>query len=301
MQPIKNYIKNPERILLGLLKCVGVYIFSDKWYLKCYYRLEMSEPLNLKHPKKFTEKLQWLKLYNRKPEYTTMVDKYAVKDYVAKRIGEEYIIPTLGVWDRPEDIDFESLPDKFVLKTTHGGGSGGVLICKDKTTFDKDKAIANLNVSLKSDIYSALKEWPYKDVSRRIIVEQFMEDSKYGELRDYKFFCFNGDPKYCQVIANRRTKETIDFFDMDWKHQEFVGLNPVCGNAFKPAAKPAALQQMIKVAADLSKGIPFLRVDLYFINGKIYFGETTFYPASGFGKFTPRTWNDTLGNLINLS
>ncbi len=294
-------IKSPNYLLLGLLKRIGVYVLSDKWYLKCRYRLEMGEPLNLKNPNKFTEKLQWLKLYDRKPEYTTMVDKYAVKKYVEEKIGKEYIIPTLGVWDTPEDIDFDGLPERFVLKTTNGGGGGGVIICKDRASFDKAKAIEHLRVSLKSDIYRILKEWPYKNVPPRIIAEQYMEDSHLQELRDYKFFCFNGVPIYCQVIADRSTRETIDFFDMKWNHMEFVGLNPRCGNAFKPASKPASLSQMIEKAVELSKGISFLRVDFYNVNDKVYFGEMTFYPASGFGVFTPDVWNIRLGEMLAIN
>ncbi len=192
MQSLKTYIKHPRQILKGLLNHVPLSFLSDRAYLKLRYYVEMGARLNLDNPQKFTEKIQWLKLYNRKPEYTTMVDKYAVKDYVAKIIGEEYIIPTLGVWDKPEDIDWDSLPDQFVLKTTHGGGGCGVVICRDKATFDKAKAIDKLNRSMKADIYRSFKEWPYKNVQKRIIAEKFMEDTSLHELRDYKFFCFGG-------------------------------------------------------------------------------------------------------------
>lgn len=275
----------------------------DATYLKLLYRFKMGHRLDLKNPQTFTEKLQWLKLYNRKLEYTKMVDKYAVKEYVAKIIGEEYIIPTLGVWDKPEDIDWGSLPNQFVLKTTHGGGGGGVVICKDKTTFDKTTAIAKLKESMASDIYSGLREWPYKNVPKRIIAEKFMAPEKSPapkDLPDYKFFCFNGEPKYCQVIRDRHTKETIDFYDMDWNHMPFVGLNPVARNGLTPVARPGNLDEMKEICRKLADSKSFVRVDLYVIDDKTYFGELTLYPASGMGVFTPSEWNDKLGDWLTL-
>ena len=281
----------------------------DATYLRLLYRFKMGHRLDLKNPQTFTEKLQWLKLYNRKPEYTTMVDKYAVKQYVANIIGDEYIIPTLGVWDKPEDIDWGSLPDQFVLKTTHGGGGGGVVICKDKATFEKTTAIPKLKESMASDIYSGLREWPYKDVPKRIIAEKFMAPEKSPapkDLPDYKFFCFNGEPRYCQVIRDRHTKETIDFYDMDWNHLEFVGLLPpsntadTISNGLTPVARPEHLEEMKDICRKLAKDQPFVRVDLYVIDDKQYFGELTFYPASGIGIFTPEEWNGKLGDLLTL-
>ena len=281
----------------------------DADYLKLLYRFKMGHRLELKNPQTFTEKLQWLKLYNRKPEYTKMVDKYAVKEYVANIIGEEYIIPTLGVWDKPEDIDWDSLPNQFVLKTTHGGGGGGVVICKDKTTFDKTTAIAKLKKSMASDIYSGLREWPYKNVLKRIIAEKFMAPEKSpapNDLPDYKFFCFNGEPKYCQVIRDRHTKETIDFYDMDWNHQEFVGLLPQSNiadsisNGLTSVARPKNLEEMKEICRKLADSKTFVRVDLYVIDDKSYFGELTLYPASGMGVFTPEEWNGKLGDLLTL-
>lgn len=277
----------------------------DKTYLQLLYRFKMSHKLDLNHPKTFTEKIQWLKLYNRKPEYTLMVDKYAVKKYVADIIGEKYIIPTLGVWDKPEDIDWDALPNEFVLKTTHGGGSGGVVICKDKKTFDRNKAILTLRDSMNSDIYRSLREWPYKDVKKRVLAEKYMVpkdmvNNPIYELSDYKFFCFNGEPKYCQVIRDRHNKESIDFYDMNWRHQEFVGLNPVASNGINPVPQPLLLDDMICICHKLSKNMKFVRIDMYVIDNRIYFGEITFYPASGMGLFNPDKWNEELGNLISL-
>lgn len=283
----------------------------DKPYLQLLYRFKMGHRLDLKSPKTFTEKIQWLKLYNRKPEYTLMVDKYAVKKYVADIIGEKYIIPTLGVWDKPEDIDWDALPNEFVLKTTHGGGSGGVVICKDKKTFDRNKAILTLRDSMNSDIYRSLREWPYKDVKKRVLAEKYMApkdmvNNPIYDLSDYKFFCFNGEPKYCQVIRDRHSKESIDFYDMNWRHQEFVGLNPVTSsgknlvNGVNPVPRPLLLDDMICVCHKLSKNMKFVRIDMYVIDNRIYFGEITFYPASGIGLFNPDKWNEELGNLISL-
>lgn len=307
---IQLLFSEPSTFLDALVKKL-LWWLPDDVYLKLRFRLKMGEWPNLKNPKTFNEKLQWLKLYNRKPEYTTMVDKYAVKEYVATRIGNEYIIPTIGVWDSVEDIEWDKLPDQFVLKTTHGGGGNGVFICKDKNVFDKKKAIKSLKESMKSDIYHSYREWPYKNVPRKIIAEVFMEQAASSEkkdLDDYKFFCFNGEPMYCQVIRDRHTKETIDFYDMDWNHQEFVGLNPiahnnqtqVARNGLTPVARPSKYELMIDICRKLSKDIPFIRVDLYVINELIYFGELTFFPASGIGIFTPIEWTSKLGDLLTL-
>lgn len=277
----------------------------DKTYLQLLYRFKMGHRLDLNHPKTFTEKIQWLKLYNRRPEYTLMVDKYAVKKYVADIIGEKYIIPTLGVWDKPEDIDWDALPNEFVLKTTHGGGSGGVVICKDKKTFDRNKAMLTLRDSMNGDIYRSLREWPYKDVKKRVLAEKYMApkdmvNNPIYDLSDYKFFCFNGEPKYCQVIRDRHSKESIDFYDMNWRHQEFVGLNPIASNGINPVPRPLLLDDMICICHKLSENMKFVRIDMYVIDNRIYFGEITFYPASGMGLFNPDKWNEELGNLISL-
>lgn len=301
----RNLVKllhDPAHLADSCIRRIG-FLLPDKLFLSLRFRCLMGKWIDWKNPKTFTEKIQWLKIYNRKPEYTTMVDKYAVKQYVADRIGDEYIIPTLGVWDKTEDIDWDSLPDQFVLKTTHGGGSGGVVICQDKSKLDKSAAVTKLNESMRSDIYSNLREWPYKNVPKRIIAEKFMapvKETVLTDLPDYKFFCFNGEPKYCQVIRNRHIKETIDFYDMDWNHQEFVGLNPMAGNGSTPVDRPEHLEEMIEVCKKLSKDIPFVRVDLYVIDNKEYFGELTFYPASGVGHFAPEEWNSYLGKMLTL-
>ena len=301
---IKLIRMSPNDFFFALLKNFS-FLFSDKLYLKLMFRCKIRYWINFDKPKTFSEKIQWLKLYNHNPLYTTLVDKYAVKKWVADKIGGEYIIPMLGVWNKANEIDFDVLPNQFVLKTTNGGG-GDVIICKDKSKFNKAKAIVYLNRGLKNCIYNNYREWPYKNVPPRVIAEKYIDfenssnNNDSSDLVDYKFFCFNGIPKFCQVIRNRNTKETIDFYDMEWNHMPFVGLNPVAKNGLNPVAKPQNLKDMISICEKLSEGFPFIRVDLYNVDGKIYFGELTFYPASGFGVFKPDEWNYKLGDMICL-
>ena len=275
----------------------------DAPYLKLLYRFKMGHRLDLKSPKTFTEKIQWLKLYNRKPEYTKMVDKYAVKEYVANLIGEEYIIPTLEVWNKPEDIDWGSLPNQFVLKTTHGGGGGGVVICKDKATFDKTTAIAKLKESMSSDIYSGLREWPYKDVPKRIIAEKFMAPEKSpdsvlksSELLDYKFFCFDGEPRFLYISDS--PSHSLAFLNTDWTLTDF-GRDDYHPLNIIPE-KPENLEEMLAIARKLSVGIPHVRVDLYNIDKHIYFGELTLYTCSGYIPFNPKEYDGKLGDFLTL-
>lgn len=299
MLPITHYFKKPKVLVISILQRFGGWI-PDRVYLKWLYRLKMGKKLDLKSPKTYSEKLQWLKLYNRKPEYTMMVDKYAVKDYVAGIIGEEYIIPTIGVWDKIDDIDWDVLPDKFVLKTTYGGGSSGVIICKDKTSFDKDKAVAKLKKSMKQNIYCSLREWPYKNVPRRIIAEQYIEpDKQLNDLPDYKFFCFNGKPKYCQVISGRDTKESVDFFDIDWNHQPFHEPRYLPFADEEPQ-KPSQFVRMWNLAGRLADNKPFTRIDFFNVGESIYFGEITFFPTSGLGGFDPESYDELFGRMIEL-
>lgn len=299
MLPIKKYVDHPNIVGYRLLQKYFTWL-PDKFYVKLMFRLKMGYWPNLKNPQTFSEKLQWLKLYNRNPEYIMMVDKYAVKDYVAGIIGKEYIIPTIGVWNNIEAIEWDILPDKFVLKTTYGGGSSGVVICKDKSSFDTNKAIAKLKKSMKQDIYRSLREWPYKEVPKRIIAEKYIEPSKHiNDLLDYKFFCFNGNPKYCQVISGRGTKECVDFFDVKWNHQPvheprylpFADVEPKC---------PSQFEKMWELAGLLAKGKPFSRIDFFNVGESVYFGEITLFPTSGMGGFDPEEWDDVFGSWIQL-
>lgn len=273
-------------------------LLSDKAYIKAQYKAFMGKKLNLKNPQTYNEKLQWLKLYNRNPEYTKMVDKDLVKDYVANKIGEEYIIKTLGVWDNVKDIDFDKLPSQFVLKCTHDSGS--TIICKDKAQFDVEKTLKFLKKRQKKKMYLWGREWPYKNVKPRIIAEEYMVDESGYELKDYKFFCFDGKVK-AMFIAKDRTKadeETkFDFFDENFNHLPFTNGHP---NAKPPYYKPENFEKMKELAEELSIGIPHVRVDFYNINGKIYFGELTFFHWSGIIPFEPQDWDYKFGSWINL-
>lgn len=301
MQKVKRLIyeiaKNPSKLAVYLLLKIAP-ILSDRLFLKVLFRLRMGYKLNLDNPVTFNEKLQWLKLNNRKPEYTQMVDKVGAKEYVASIIGEEYIIPTIGVWDRVEDIDWEALPNQFVLKCTHD--SGGIVICPDKTKLDISAAKRKLKRGLKRDFYSQNREWPYKDVKRRIIGEVYMVDESGYELKDYKWFCFDGVPKALFIATDRGVKgeETkFDFFDADFNHLPFTNGHP---NSPHTILKPQGFEKMKELAAKLSEGQPHLRVDFYDINGKIYFGELTFYHWSGTTPFEPVEWDYKFGEWIKL-
>ena len=267
-------------------------LIPDKMFLKCFYRKHLNKKLNLKNPQTYNEKLQWLKLYDRKPIYTTMVDKAAAKEYVANILGEEYIITTLGIWNSPDDIEFDRLPNQFVLKTTHD--SGGVVICKDKSHFDIKNAKEKLNGLLKKKAFYYGREWPYKNVIPRVIAEEYISDS-HGELNDYKFFCFDGKAKALFVATDRFTDTKFDFFDLDFNHLPIVNGHP---NADREFVKPNDFEKMIKIAEKLSVGIPHVRVDLYNIESKIYFGELTFSHYSGIVPFEPEKWDNIFGEWL---
>lgn len=286
-------IYHPKRILLYIWDTIAT-IIPDKIFLAVRYRLVLGYWMDFSNPTTYTEKLQWLKLNDRRPEYTQMVDKYAVKDYVSKIIGEDYLIPTIGVWDTPEQIDWESLPNQFVLKTTDGGGSCGVIIVKDKAKTDKQKIIKMLHKALKQQIYTILREWPYKNVRKRIIAEQYIAE----ELIDYKFYCFAGRPKLVMIASNRFTTHNFDYFDMDFHHLDITSR---CGKqSDKIIEKPSNFELMKEIACKLSKGILHVRVDMYNYEGKIYFGELTFYDSSGFDDLQSQEWNLRLGEWITL-
>ena len=296
MSRITSYLKDPKVLFFGLGKHGYLNWLPDKTYIQLGYRLATKKRLNLKNPKTFNEKLQWLKLYDHKPEYTRMVDKYEAKQYVAKKIGEEYIIPTLGVWDSFDQIDFDTLPSQFVLKCTHD--SGGLVICRDKSKLDKEKAKSRINASLKSNYFWSNREWPYKNVKPRIIAETYMEDAADDALTDYKFFCFNGEAKIMYISKDHGKAPRTDFFDMGFNHLPIKVKDP---HAEIVPQKPEQFEQMRELAEILSRGLAHLRVDFYLIDGKIYVGELTFYHMSGFTKVEPEEWNKKMGEWIDLT
>lgn len=294
---VKKILNNPAALFLtlGYRGCFNW--MSDEKYLKIAYRCKVHKKLNLDNPKTFTEKLQWLKIHDRKPEYTDMVDKLGAKKFIISNVGKEYAVPTLGVWERYEDICFQNLPDKFVLKCTHDSGS--FAICTEKKSFDYKKAKRILSKGLKHNSYWAAREWPYKNVKPQIIAEPYLEDSQTGELRDYKFFMFNGVPRVFYITSGRKKGDRrTDFFDMELNHLDIQDDDK---NAEIPPAIPENFDKMIEIAKQISKNIPQLRVDFYEVDGKVYVGEMTFYYLGGFVPFKPEKWDEIFGNWIDLS
>lgn len=268
---------------------------SDKMFIKLSYKYNMGKKLNLENPQTYNEKLQWLKLYDRNPKYTDMVDKYKVREYVSERIGEEHLIPLLGVWDDPKDIDFSKLPDQFVLKCNHD--SGGIVICKDKSQLDIPGSVKFLQKQLRRNFFYRAREWPYKNIVRKVIAEQYMVDESGYELKDYKFFCFDGVCKFAFIATDRGIDTRFDFFDKDFNH---IPVKNGHENADKPLLKPATWEKMIQLAEKLSQGIPQVRVDLYDVFGQIYFGEMTFFHYGGKKPFKPEEWDYKFGEYIKL-
>lgn len=303
---IIDFVRNPYLIFNWMAAKHLMDWMDDKTFLKLRYRASFGKKLNLEHPVTFNEKLQWLKLYNRMPEYTIMVDKVKAKDYVAKLIGAEHIIPTLGVWDSPDEIDFDSLPNQFVLKCNHNSGLG-MCICRDKSTLDISEVKKALWKGLKEDYYLQGREWPYKNVPRKILAEKYMVDSEFDkkaigkedlqELHDYKFFCFNGEPKVLFVSSDRTKKVCFDYYDMSLNH---LDLKQGGDNYNGHIALPKHFEEMKSLAEKISANIPHVRTDFYEINNEVYFGELTFFDSSGFAKFEPENWDERLGKLIVL-
>lgn len=273
-------------------------LVPNSWYIKTRYYFYIGKKLNLKDPKTFNEKLQWLKLYYYDSELKKLVDKYEVRKIIEKKIGNEYLIPLLGgPWEKFEDIDFSDLPDSFVLKTTHD--SGGVVICRDKETFEMSKAKEKINEHLKRKFFWLGREWTYKNIQPRIIAEKFMLDETGVELKDYKIFCFNGVPKVIQVDIGRFSDHRRNFYSTEWDYLGFT-TNIHKNDPNIHIKKPEKLTKMLDIAMELSKDIPHVRVDLYYTADKIYFGEMTFFHGSGFEKFSPDKWDLILGEALEL-
>ncbi|MDR1893712.1 MAG: hypothetical protein LBQ61_03330 [Spirochaetales bacterium] len=290
---IKGII-HPNLVASLLLEKCGKSM-PDKPYLQWQFFLRTGKKLNLDHPATFNEKLQWLKLYNRKDEYTKMADKLEARRYVSEKIGENHLIPLLGVWDNFDDIDFEKLPNQFVLKTNHD--SGGLVICKNKKSLNTMKAKKIIESHLKNNYYYGGREWVYKNIKPRIVAEKYMTDESGDQLKDYKIFCFNGTPKLIQVDFGRFTaNQKRNYYSPDWELQKSVGPEK---NTDQPMEKPGRLDRLLEIAGILSAGLPHLRVDLYVIHDNIYFGEMTFYDGDGFDPYRPQ-WDKKLGDWIAL-
>lgn len=295
---------------MGVLKkCNGYSIFSymrrngllcwlpDKMYIKLYYRSVFGRRINLSNPRTFSEKLQWLKLHDFQPFYVDMVDKYRVKSYISDKVGSQYTIPTLRVWDNVEEIDLKDLPTSFVLKTTHDSGS--VIVCKDKNSIDFESAKRTLSSSIKKNFFYSGREKPYKSVKPRIIAEQFLSDGSENGLIDYKVHCFNGIPRIILVCKDRASVLSEDFFDVNWNHIEVRRKGHP--NSKDELKCPVELKEMLEISKVFAKGIPFLRVDFYIVNHHLYIGELTFYPASGLVPFDPDDYDLVFGNYLDLS
>ena len=265
----------------------------DERYLSLFYLINFGKKPNLETPQSFNEKMNWLKLRDRRDVYTTMADKYAAKTYVAERIGPEYVVKNYGVYDRWEDIDFDSLPNKFVIKGTHD--SGGAFICKDKNTFDFKEAEQRIKHNLRINYFFPLREWPYKNIKPRIIVDQLLDDHSGSELRDYKFWCFNGKPTF-MYVTNKGKVIKENFYDMDFKP---ISIDHGFERTIPEYEKPTNFDKMKELAAQLSAGIPFVRVDFFNVDGKIYFGEFTFYDWGGMRPFR-NDWDEKIGQFIEL-
>ena len=268
----------------------------DKLFLRLHFLISCKKILHLKNPVTYNEKIQWIKLYDHNPLYTKLVDKYDVKSYVEKLIGKKYIIPTYGVWDSVDDINPDFLPDSFVLKCTHD--SGGVVICRDKSDFDFEEAKKILSDSLKKNYYYCGREWAYKNVTPRIIAEKYMVDESGYELKDYKVFCFNGEPRIIQVDYNRFSGHLRNLYTDDWEYIHGTSKFPT--NPEKQFKKPPVLDELLSLSRTLSKDIPQVRVDFYIVENQIYFGELTLYHGSGFEKYTPSKLGTELGNMLIL-
>lgn len=270
----------------------------DRAYLATVFRFMLDYPLNLKDPHTFSEKLQWLKLNDRRPEYRKMVDKLSVRKYIADTLGEEYLIPLLGVWNRPDEIDFDALPDQFVLKCSHNSGVG-LCICKNKSKLDIDKTKKQLRKGLNHDYYLLGREWPYKNVPRNIIAEEYMVDDSGAELKDYKINCFNGVPAFVEVISGRGGhKYCLNHYDFAWQPLDLRERGFFPSDA--PIPRPGLLDEMFEISRILSKNIPYVRIDLYLVLDRVFFGEITLFPLSGFINYLDFQTDLKLGDMIGL-
>lgn len=299
MKRIWKAVTHPRLLSGVMLEKFAPFISNDRKYIKVKYWLRLGSLCDLDNPKTFQEKLQWIKLNDRKPIYHQMVDKYDAKELIAERVGDEYVIPTIGLWDKFDDIDFEQLPNQFIIKNTHD--SSTYFICQDKNKLDILQVRKRLRIDTrKHDFYYYSREWPYKGLKHRIIAEPLLNDGKGDYLTDYKFFTFNGEPKFFYVTSNRGCEGGLkeDFFDVDGNLMEINQLGYY--NNPKTPDLPVNLSKMIEFSRILSKDTYHLRVDFYEIKGKMYVGELTFFDGGGFHPFTPKKYNRILGDWIKL-
>ena len=297
---ILRIIRIPERIRFRMYVAAGQgkIPFPDKAFQKWDYKMHTGRRLNLRHPVTFQDKLQWLKLYNRRPEYTQMVDKYGARSFVAERIGEEYLVPLYGVFDAWDEIDFSALPDQFVIKCTHDSGS--YVICTDKSELDLEAARTKIETGLARKQFYLSREWPYKNVKPRISIEKYLEDQQTHDLTDYKFFCFDGKVRILESNSERRseTGTKTDFYSPEFQYIQMREAGYPNSNHIQ--TKPERYEEMLHLAEQLSAGVPFLRVDFNYANGQIYFGELTFFHCGGRMLLEPDEYNYVLGDWITL-
>lgn len=297
---VVKYVKEPRKIVTYLNSKGAFRFMGDKAWVKFYYRAKFGKKINLNNPKTYNEKLQWMKIYYHNELGVRLVDKYRVREYIADKIGEEYLIPLLGKYDKFDDINFDILPKRFVIKCNHD--SGGLIICRDKDKLNIEEAKKKINKCLKRNYYRDSREWFYKKVKPCIIIEEYMENKGFDGLIDYKFFCFNGEPKCLYISKGLEDHKTakISFVDLDFKLMPFYrkDFNPF--DDISEVPKPKNFEKMKELAKKLSEGFPFIRIDLYEINDKIYFSEFTFYPCSGMIPFYPQEWDEKLGEWLKL-
>lgn len=298
MSKIRTFIENPQYFITSPAAKGWLNWVPDSLYLKVLYRVIMGRKLNLKNPKEYNEKLQWLKLNDRKPEYSTMVDKYEVRGYIEDLLGDKYLLPCLGIYDSVDDIDIDALPDRFVLKCTHDSGS--VEICKDKSSFDIEGARHRLSQAMKRNYYATYREWPYKYVKPRIIAEGYLEGDG-GDLKDYKVMCFNGEAKIVEVHENRFVEgkvHTQTFYDREWNIVPLTQVETVTVD--RPGERPRQLDEILRLSELIAKDMYHARIDWYIEGDKIYFGEITFFDGSGFESFSTPEMERMLGDMIKL-
>ena len=296
---LTELIHNPKRILEVVLNR-SCNILPEWIYLSLKFKMKMGKWPNIRHPKSFNEKLQWLKIHDHDPRYTEMVDKISAKEWAAGIIGKEYIVETFDYWNTPEEINWDVLPEQFVLKVNHAGGGNGIIICRDKTKLDKDKVCESLKLALSLNLYKYNKEWPYKNVKPQILAEKLLIDTNKPDavLSDYKFYCFNGKMEFMVISNDRSNKHAkFDYYDREFNHLPFKQ----GGENYEGAIpRPKNYELMISLAEKLSKDIPHVRVDFYDVNGEVYFGEMTFFDSSGFAAFEPEEWDYKYGEILQL-